>query len=131
MITTQPIARHPASPASWQRELAAAITRPDDLLRRLELDPALFGEALDAAALRAAEGFPLRVPESYVRRMRPRDPRDPLLLQVLPLGRELARPAGFVSDPLGEAAARRAPGLLQKYAGRALLIATGACAVHC
>lgn len=131
MITTQSIARHPASAAGWQQELAAAITRPDELLRRLELDPALFGDALDAAAQRAIAGFPLRVPESYVRRMRPRDPRDPLLLQVLPLGRELARPAGFVADPLGEAAARRAPGLLQKYAGRALLIATGACAVHC
>ncbi|MET0291610.1 MAG: KamA family radical SAM protein, partial [Steroidobacteraceae bacterium] len=38
---------------------------------------------------------------------------------------------GFVVDPLGEAAARRTSGLLQKYAGRALLITTGACAVHC
>lgn len=131
MITTQSIARHPAATSSWQRELAAAISRPDELLRRLGLDPALFGDALDAAAQRAAKGFPLRVPESYVRRMRHGDERDPLLLQVLPLGRELARPAGFVADPLGEAAARRAPGLLQKYAGRALLIATGACAVHC
>src|SRR6185312_3066912 len=35
------------------------------------------------------------------------------------------------ADPLGEAAARRAPGLLQKYHGRALLITTSACAVHC
>jgi EF-P beta-lysylation protein EpmB len=32
---------------------------------------------------------------------------------------------------LGEGAARRAPALLQKYAGRALLVTTGACAVHC
>jgi EF-P beta-lysylation protein EpmB len=36
-----------------------------------------------------------------------------------------------VHDPLAETAARAAPGLLQKYQGRALLIATGACAVHC
>ena len=32
---------------------------------------------------------------------------------------------------LQEADARRAPGLLHKYRGRALLVATGACAMHC
>ncbi len=36
-----------------------------------------------------------------------------------------------MADPLEETTARDAPGLLRKYAGRALLIATGACAVHC
>ena len=49
---------------------------------------------------------------------------------VLPLGEELLQTAGFTADPLGEAAARRTP-QLQKYAGRALLITTEACAVHC
>jgi EF-P beta-lysylation protein EpmB len=131
MITTQPLARHLPQPAGWQQELASAITDPAELLRRLELEPDLLRDALDASARLAAQGFPLRVPESYVRRMRLRDPADPLLLQVLPLGREMLRPPGFVADPLGEGAARRAPALLQKYAGRALLISTGACAVHC
>ncbi|MET0292973.1 MAG: EF-P beta-lysylation protein EpmB, partial [Steroidobacteraceae bacterium] len=130
MITTQVLPRHPPA-SSWQRELAAALTRPAELLRRLELDPAMVADALCLPALRAAEGFPLRVPESYVRRMQPGNPRDPLLLQVLPLSLEMDRPPGFVVDPLGEAAARRTSGLLQKYAGRALLITTGACAVHC
>jgi EF-P beta-lysylation protein EpmB len=131
MITTQPLARHLQRPAGWQQELAAAITNPAELLRRLELSPLLLGDAESVAATQAAAGFPLRVPESFVRRMRRGDPADPLLLQVLPLGREMLRPAGFSSDPLGEEAARRAPALLQKYAGRALLITTGACAVHC
>jgi L-lysine 2,3-aminomutase len=131
MITTQPLARHLQRPAAWQQELAAAITDPAELLRRLELSPLLLGDAESVAATQAAAGFPLRVPESFVRRMRRGDPADPLLLQVLPLGREMLRPAGFSSDPLGEEAARRAPALLQKYAGRALLITTGACAVHC
>src|SRR5262249_29697776 len=54
-----------------------------------------------------------------------------LLLQVLPLGAEDELVPGFVSDPVGDDEARRAPGLLQKYEGRALLITTGACAVHC
>jgi EF-P beta-lysylation protein EpmB len=36
-----------------------------------------------------------------------------------------------VTDPVGDLAARAAPGLLHKYRGRALLAMTGACAVHC
>lgn len=71
------------------------------------------------------------VPRSYLDRMRRDDPTDPLLLQVLPLGLEEADAPEFVDDPVGDSAARRAPGLLQKYEGRGLLITTGACAVHC
>ncbi|MEZ6068315.1 MAG: EF-P beta-lysylation protein EpmB [Planctomycetaceae bacterium] len=63
--------------------------------------------------------------------MRHGDPHDPLLLQVLPAGAELATQTGFVDDPVGDAAAKRAPGLLHKYHGRALLIAARECAVHC
>jgi EF-P beta-lysylation protein EpmB len=63
--------------------------------------------------------------------MRRGDPGDPLLRQILPLGEELAQHPGFVPDPLDESGALRAPGLLHKYAGRALLVATGACAVNC
>ncbi len=38
---------------------------------------------------------------------------------------------GGLIDPVGDLAAERLPGLLQKYAGRVLLVTTGACAVHC
>jgi EF-P beta-lysylation protein EpmB len=54
-----------------------------------------------------------------------------LLRQVLPQGSELDAVGGFVADAVGDLAARTAPGVLQKYAGRALLIVTGACAVNC
>jgi EF-P beta-lysylation protein EpmB len=63
--------------------------------------------------------------------MRPGDPHDPLLRQVLPLAEELKTVPGFQADPVGDQAATLSPGLLQKYTGRALLITTGACAVHC
>ncbi|MGE0581230.1 MAG: EF-P beta-lysylation protein EpmB [Steroidobacteraceae bacterium] len=111
---------------SWQQELAEAVTDPGQLLEALALDPALLTPALAAAAR-----FRLRVPRSFVARMRRGDPRDPLLRQVLPVGDELAEVAGYNGDPLGEAAANPAPGLLHKYRGRALLVTTGACAVHC
>jgi len=125
MITASPSTRHPAS-IRWQHEMAQAITSPAALIEALGLDPALIEPANAAAAL-----FRLRVPRGYVARMRPGDVNDPLLRQVLPLGEETAAVADYVADPLGEHAALRAPGLLQKYLGRALLITTSACAVHC
>lgn len=111
---------------SWQRSLAAAIRDPDELVSRLSL-PETFREP----ARCAARDFPLLVPESFLRRMQRGDPHDPLLRQVLPLDDELRPVPGFVQDAVGDLSARQAPGLLQKYQGRALLVATGSCAVHC
>jgi EF-P beta-lysylation protein EpmB len=81
--------------------------------------------------VRAARLFPVFAPLAYLARMQPGDVSDPLLLQVLPLAAELESPAGFTSDPVGDLPATAAPGLVAKYAGRALLVSTGACAVHC
>jgi EF-P beta-lysylation protein EpmB len=115
----------PAPPA-WRRALAEAVTDPAELLGLLRLPDDLL-----PAARRAAELFGLRVPRGYVARMRPGDPRDPLLLQVLPLGRELDEVPGWGPDPLAEGEASPRPGMLHKYRGRVLLVTTGACAVHC
>lgn len=125
MITASPLTRQPAE-NRWQNEMAGAITTAEELLDALGLDPGLLEPA------RAAAGnFRLRVPRSYVSRMRHGDPNDPLLRQVLPVGEELRSRPDYTPDPLGERGAVRAPGLLQKYRGRALLITTSACAVHC
>ena len=110
----------------WQRELADAVTDPRELLAILGLPASMV-----YAAERAGEKFGLRVTRSFIARMRRGDANDPLLRQVLPLADELTEAPGFTSDPLDEGAARRAPQLLHKYSGRALLIATEACAIHC
>jgi len=90
---------------------------------------------LDAAGLgisdEAAAQFPLRVPHGFVARMRHGDPHDPLLRQVLPLDAEMRPMPGFTLDAVGDAAAKAGHGVIQKYRGRALLIATGSCAIHC
>lgn len=106
--------------------MRAAIRDPIRLCRALDLP-----RDLDQLALRAAESFPLMVPLEYVARMQPGDPNDPLLRQVLPLCKEAMNPPGYQADPVGDAAATVAPGLLQKYAGRALMLTSGTCAVHC
>jgi EF-P beta-lysylation protein EpmB len=132
MITASLPARHTNSPdgsavpasRGWKRELAEAIDRPEELLRALDLDPA-------TCSPEAAGRFRTRVPWSFVRRMRRGDPNDPLLRQVLAIADELQDTPGFVADPLAEKDANVVPGLLHKYRGRALLVTTGACAVHC
>lgn len=113
-------------PADWQRELHDAWTRPEDLLAALQLSPAQVG--LSLAAVRS---FPFRVPRHYAALMRAGDPQDPLLRQVLPVVAETRHTPGYLADPVGDLPAERRPGLLHKYHGRALLLVTGACAVHC
>jgi EF-P beta-lysylation protein EpmB len=111
---------------AWQAELARAVREPAELLALLGL-----GAEWLVAARAAATRFPLRVPRPFVARMRRGDPHDPLLRQVLPLAAEGVEAPGFVNDPVGDLASMAVPGLLHKYAGRVLLTATGACAVHC
>ncbi|MCP4407951.1 MAG: EF-P beta-lysylation protein EpmB [Gammaproteobacteria bacterium] len=110
----------------WQQQLKQAISDIEELLDLLGLDRCL----LPAAEL-AARKFPLRVPHSFVARMKKGDADDPLLRQVLPLGIETEQTPGYTLDPVGDLNAMPQPGLLHKYQGRILLLTTGACAIHC
>jgi L-lysine 2,3-aminomutase len=125
MITANRQLAQPPAPR-WQQLWREAVTDARELLHLVGL------EHLAERLLPDGDtGFALRVPRGFVARMRSGDPADPLLLQVLPRAAELLPQPGFVPDAVGDAAARSAHGVLQKYAGRALLIATGSCAVNC
>jgi L-lysine 2,3-aminomutase len=112
--------------ASWQQALKDAVRDSHELCRLLDLP-----DDWAADARRVANGFPLFAPRSFIARMQPRNPHDPLLRQVLPLAAEAIDREGYTADPVGDAAASVSPGLLHKYEGRVLMVATGACAVHC
>lgn len=114
-------------PASdWRVAWRQAVTDPTELLGMLDLDALADSLPPDDA------GFALRVPRGFVARMQPGDSRDPLLLQVLPQLAETREVAGFVRDAVGDLDARgEARGVLHKYHGRALLVASGACAINC
>jgi EF-P beta-lysylation protein EpmB len=112
---------------SWQTQLQNAIRDPAELAQLLDLD---LSELSYSA--RADHDFELLVPHAFARRMRRGDPHDPLLLQVLPAVQEEDLPPGFGIDPVGELRlGSHDSGVLTKYSGRALLIATGQCAVNC
>ncbi|MGO1892649.1 MAG: EF-P beta-lysylation protein EpmB [Luteimonas sp.] len=123
MIPAAPV---PMQPRRWQQAWREAVRDPRELLALLGLEHAAAGVS-DAAAAQ----FPLRVPRGFAARMRHGDPDDPLLRQVLPLDEEMRPVPGFDADAVGDGAARAGRGLIRKYRGRALLVATGSCAVNC
>jgi len=112
--------------ARWQEQWRQAVRDPLELLAILGLEAADMGVSPAALAQ-----FPLRVPRGFVARMRYGDAHDPLLRQVLPINAEMQPVTGFSFDAVGDTAARTSEGVIQKYQSRALLIATGSCAIHC
>ncbi|GLQ90343.1 EF-P beta-lysylation protein EpmB [Dyella flagellata] len=125
MITASHAARLSLPGADWRTLWREAITDARELLTLLGLEQLAHELPTEDA------GFSLRVPRGFVARMRHGDARDPLLLQVLPQLAETQQLAGFSMDAVGDMAARSAKGVLHKYQGRALLIASGSCAVNC
>ena len=117
--------REPAN-ADWRRLWREAVTDPLELLALVGLE-----HLAEGVLPRLDTGFALRVPRSFVARMRPGDANDPLLLQVMPQAAELETVPGFGFDAVGDLNSRAAKGVLHKYQGRALLITTGSCAVNC
>lgn len=108
----------------WQQSMRDAFRQPIDLLNYLNLLPS-------EVDLNLKPTFSFCCPKSYADRMIKGDPHDPLLKQVLPLNSENIQHLDFINDPTGDHAAQTNAGVLQKYHGRALLISTSVCAIHC
>jgi L-lysine 2,3-aminomutase len=125
MITASPHARLSSPTPGWRELWRDAITDPVELLQAVGL-----GDRADLLPPDDA-GFALRVPRGFVARMRRNDPLDPLLLQVLPQRAEHDQVEGFTLDAVGDMASKAGHGVLHKYDGRALLIASGSCAINC
>jgi len=107
-------------------DMRGTVRDRQQLLKILQLS------AVDNPGPQTLQGaFPLKVPGSFLDRIRKSNPDDPLLRQILPVAEEDIISPGFTNDPVGEIGGNPAPGLIQKYHGRVLLITTGACAVHC
>ena len=124
-ITIRPVPTTQFS-SDWQLEYKTSITNIEQLCRTLGLKV----EQLPISC-QANQQFQLRVPQNYVERMQHANPSDPLLLQVLPTNSEDIHIEGYSKDPVADLQSIKTPGLLQKYNGRALLLVTSRCAIHC
>ena len=110
--------------SSWQQQMKVAVRDLGALRKMLQLPEDLAAESAEAS-------FSVFAPLPFVDRIEPGNADDPLLLQLLPRQLEDTSPSHYATDPLAESEAQLGPGVLKKYAGRALFIVTGACAIHC
>lgn len=110
---------------SWQKVTANAVEDVHLLASLLNIDVDELTETI------AASEFILRVPLTFVSRMRQADLTDPLLLQILPQKQERIDAPRFIKDPLNEQAYNVCPGLVHKYHGRVLLTAAVSCPINC
>lgn len=110
----------------WRQIQRQNFTDWKKLLAFLQLDQT---EAKNSVLLHSK--FPLNVPARLVEKMEPKNWSDPLLRQFLPTQSEQKSAPLFMLDPVGDNPSRKTPKLLCKYKGRALLVCTGACAMHC
>lgn len=110
---------------SWTEEVRRAFRDPRELAAHLGL------RITDLPKLPEKQTFAFLVPRPFASRMKQGDASDPLLAQVWPDAKEDQALTTEKADPVGDGRALRGAGMLQKYRGRVLLVATGACAINC
>ncbi len=86
---------------------------------------------IDRAKIDHKPGFALNLPKRLADKIQKGNIQDPILRQFLPTLAEKIETTSFVQDPTGDMTFCKSTKLLQKYRGRALLICTSACAMHC
>lgn len=117
---------HLSSGLPWRKIQRENFTDWKKLLLFLGFDP----EAKKDLVIPSAK-FPLNLPKRLAEKIEKGNWDDPVLRQFLPIVQELESSASFKADPVFDQTFRKRPKLLQKYHGRALLLATGACAMNC
>lgn len=91
--------------------------------------PGLLSQEHEPSAEAIAD-FPFLVPPAYIHKIENSTNPQALIRQVLPHSDEMLDVAGYTRDPLGEIP-RKNGGLIEKYAGRLLVMVTQACAGNC
>ena len=112
--------------SNWNQVLAGATKDVKSLLTQLNIPLSELTQRQQACL-----DFPLLIPQPFIDKMEKGNPRDPLLLQVLPQGAELEQVEGFINDPLAEKSSNLQKGLIHKYHGRVLVLLSTGCAVNC
>lgn len=110
---------------AWKLALRNNFRKMDALANFLNLT-----DEQRAGLLKAAP-FSLDVPLRLAQKMEKGNVKDPLFRQFVATEEELIAHPSFTKDPLWESSFRLEGKLLHKYQGRALILVSGACAMHC
>jgi KamA family protein len=113
------------SPSEWRQLMRQNFTNWEKLADFLELD----GE--QRSSILVNPRFTLNLPMRLAKQIAKGTLEDPILRQFLPVVKEREQALDFMYDPVGDRAARKTQKLLHKYQGRALLVCTSACVMHC
>jgi EF-P beta-lysylation protein EpmB len=112
-------------PFLWRQIQRQNFRRLDLLADFLELSSEQRSHLLDRL------DFSLNLPRRLAQKIAKQTLDDPIFRQFVPLLDEMNSPSGFSLDPVGDLPSCCCPKLLHKYYGRALLLTTGGCAMHC
>ncbi len=113
------------SPSLWRHVLRNNFTDWRALAKYLQLDDTQLQQ------LSHDRRFATNVPMRLASKMAKGSLDDPITRQFLPHVQEEIQFPGYSCNPVGDEESRLAPRLLHKYHGRALLLTTSACAMHC
>ncbi len=114
-----------SSVALWRKIQRENFTRIPPLLDFLELSE------IHRKRILSSPRFSLNLPRRLADKIGKNTLDDPILRQFVPLVEETVWAPGFTPEPLQDTSFRKSKKLLQKYNGRALLIATSSCAMNC
>lgn len=120
-----PRVNFPPSTVLWRQILKTNFRHWEKLANFLELSHE------QRTLIDTTPNFSLNLPLRLAKKIKKGDLNDPLLMQFLPRLQEKESDLAFVDDPTADTLCQRTPKLLHKYHGRALLICTSACAMHC
>lgn len=112
-------------PPSWTEILRQNFSSLDALADFLKLS------TTQRQQLSYQRPFPLNLPRRLAEKIAKESLNDPIFKQFVPITDEELSSQGFCPDPLQELQFRTHHKLLHKYQGRALLLCTSACAMHC
>src|SRR5436853_2838433 len=112
------------STPKWREIQKQSFTQLDDLISFLQFDE------IKRKKLLATPKFSLNLPKRLAEKITKNCLDDPLLRQFVPLDLE-SIPSDFPLDPVSDASFRKHRKLLHKYPGRALLLVSSACTMHC
>ncbi len=114
-----------ATPPLWRQLQRQNYKDYHSLANFLELDEDIRKEILPQS------NFILNLPKRLAEKIVKNTIDDPIFKQFVPLKKEQNDNQNFISDPVNDAQFRKSTRLLHKYNGRALLLTSSSCAMHC
>lgn len=115
----------PKKVSEWRKIQRDNFTSIESLLAFLEIS------AEKREKILKQPKFVLNVPLRLASKMQKDNLDDPIFRQFVPLTDELLEAPGFVQDPVQDISFKKEKKIIHKYHGRALLISSSACAMHC